>query len=298
MKLHILHENDAWTAPLRSALQKHAVPFEERSLADGAYDLQGVPPEGIFFSKMSASAHTRGRPFAAEYANALLFWLESRGRTVVNGSRALRLELSKAAQYAALHAAGIRIPRTHAVYGKEHVAEAAERIGYPVILKPNRGGKGIGVRLFHTPESLREYIAGPAYEAPVDGILLAQEYIRAPEPFVTRLEYIGGKLLYAVRVDASDGFERCPAEACALGTERRPPFEILDGFSHPIVAAHETFLRDVGIDVAGVEIIGDLGGEVFTYDVNVNTNYNPDAEARAGVSGTERLALYFKEMLG
>ncbi|MFW6271295.1 MAG: alpha-L-glutamate ligase, partial [Bacillota bacterium] len=33
-------------------------------------------------------------------------------------------------------------------------------------------------------------------------------------------------------------------------------------------------------------------GEIYTYDVNTNTNYNPPAEARAGMYGMERIAEY------
>ena len=41
-----------------------------------------------------------------------------------------------------------------------------------------------------------------------------QRYIRAPEPFITRVEFVGGRFLYAVRVDTSQGFELCPADQC------------------------------------------------------------------------------------
>jgi len=73
----------------------------------------------------------------------VLAWLERHGRRVINGSRALDLEISKARQYAALEAIGIRTPDTVLVAGKELLVEAArERFaGAPFILKPNRGGK-------------------------------------------------------------------------------------------------------------------------------------------------------------
>jgi hypothetical protein len=40
--------------------------------------------------------------------------------------------------------------------------------------------------------------------------------------------------------------------------------------------------------VAGIEFITGMDGEPLVYDVNTNTNYNPDAEARAGIAGTRR----------
>ena len=35
-------------------------------------------------------------------------------------------------------------------------------------------------------------------------------------------------------------------------------------------------------------MILDAEGKAWTYDVNTNTNYNPDAEATAGIAGTDR----------
>jgi glutathione synthase/RimK-type ligase-like ATP-grasp enzyme len=46
-----------------------------------------------------------------------LAWLAGHGRRIVNGPRALDLEISKARQYAALEAAGIRTPKTVLVAG-------------------------------------------------------------------------------------------------------------------------------------------------------------------------------------
>jgi hypothetical protein len=43
VKVHLLHENDAWTEPLRLALRDEGVPFEEWSLAGGAFDLASKP---------------------------------------------------------------------------------------------------------------------------------------------------------------------------------------------------------------------------------------------------------------
>ena len=75
---------------------------------------------------------------------------------MVNGPGALDLEISKARQYAALESHGVATPRTVLVAGRDRVVPAAMRYftGQPVILKPNRGGKGLGVQLFHTADSL------------------------------------------------------------------------------------------------------------------------------------------------
>lgn len=297
-KIHVLHENDEWTNHLVTRFEQLGLPYELWHLDQGVIDIESAPPEGVFYNRMSASSHTRGHRYAPELTEGVLAWLEANNRTVFNGTRAIRLEVSKVNQYTALRQEGIRVPKTIAAVGKAQIVEAAEKLGmFPFITKHNRAGKGLGVQLFHSIEALKEYVYGPAFEDSVDGITLIQQYVEAPEPFITRCEFIGGKFLYAVRVDTSDGFELCPADACSIEDKfcpvgETPPakFEIVDGFDDPIIPKLETFLANNQIDVAGIEIIRDREGNVYAYDVNTNTNYNSDAEAKAGKYGMLELA--------
>lgn len=302
---YVIHENPAWIGAFADAFAARGLPWREWLIADGRVDFAAPPPEGVFYSRMSASAHTRDHRHAPELTLALLHWLERHGRRVVNGAAALDLEISKARQYARLESAGIRVPRTVVAAGKNEVLRAAEAFhGGPVILKPNRGGKGLGVRLFQSAEGLAEYLAGDAYEAPVDGIHLLQEYVRAPEPFITRAEFVGGRFLYAVRVDTSEGFELCPAEACQVGdtfcpagSAARPRFDIVADIDPDLKASYECFLAANGIEIAGIEFIVGNDGLVRTYDVNTNTNYNPAAEQSAARSGTLAVADFLGGLL-
>ena len=315
-RIYVLHENEEWVLPLRAAFDEQGLPYREWFLEGGRIALDAPPPEGVFYNRMSASSHTRGHRFAPEATRATLQWLELHGRRTVNGSRALALEIDKLGQYAALKAAGIETPRTVAAIGRDHVLEAAQRFGeWPLILKPNRGGKGLGVRLVHSPAAVEEALDDPA-AAPLDGVWLVQQYVPAPEPFITRLEFVGGRFHYAVRVDTSEGFELCPADACALpeaalcpagpaaaagggGAKVRGVYGVRParvGRRARVLAAH-------GIEVAGVEFIVDGHGQPFVYDINTNTNYNGEAEARAKAQnsgfegGMARLARFLGEEL-
>src|SRR5262249_15045195 len=142
-------------------------------------------------------------------------WLESHGRRVVNGRRAVELDVSKAAQLSALRAAGFDVPRTLAVAGAAALPAAATRLPVPFIGKHNQGGQGLGVRLSSSHDEFDAYLASPGYLAPVDGIILLQEYVPAAAPFITRVEIVGGSFVYAITADtARGGFELCPADAC------------------------------------------------------------------------------------
>lgn len=306
-KVYIIHENSEWTIHLTRRLVELEVPFEEWHLDEGVLDLSKEPPEGIFYSRMSASSHTRGHRFAPEYTAQVLAWLEAHGRKVFNGSRALELEVSKVKQYLELAKHGVRTPRTIATVGKKQLMDAAKEFdGKAFITKHNRAGKGLGVQLFQSIEALKSYIDGPSFEKPVDGVTLIQEYIKSPESYITRCEFVGGEFVYGVRVDTSEGFELCPADACQIGdlfcpvgeeVEEKPKFQVIEGFNDPIIEKYKRVLKANNIQVAGIEFIRNESGEIFTYDINTNTNYNSDAEAKAGKFGMLELARFLREEL-
>ncbi|MFT4414785.1 ATP-grasp domain-containing protein [Fredinandcohnia humi] len=301
-KIYVIHENDEWTQHLEKRLKELELPYELWHLDQGTVDLSEAPPEGVFYSRMSASSHTRGHRYAPELTSAVLAWLEAHGRKLFNGSRALQLEVSKVQQYLELNRFGVKTPKTVAAVGKEQILQAAQKFeGAPFITKHNRAGKGLGVQLFYSISALQEYLDGPTFEEPVDGITLIQEYIQAPEPFITRCEFVGGKFVYAVQVDTSEGFELCPADACQIGdlfcpvgeeVPTKPKFQIVDNFTDPIIKKYEQVLEANGIQIAGIEFIRNKDGEIFTYDINTNTNYNSDAEAAAGKYGMLEVAKF------
>jgi len=306
-KIYVIHENEAWVEPLRAAFNELSLPFAEWFLDKGVLDFSNEPPHGVFYNRMSASSHTRDHRYAAEYTSCVLPWLELHNRRVVNGSRALRLEINKIAQYAELAKFGIRTPRTLAAVGKPAIVDAARAMKGSFITKHNRAGKGLGVRLFHSVDALESYVKSPLFEDSVDGVTLIQQYIKAPEPFITRVEFVGGKFLYAVRVDTTLGFELCPADVCEVGDAMCPVgekpsaatarFQVIEGFNHSIVERYRKVLAANDTEVAGVEFITDENGDLYTYDVNTNTNYNSAAEQRSGKSGMRAVAAFLGQEL-
>ena len=297
-RIHVIHENPAWLPPLAEAFDRRGLPWAEWDLSAGTFDLSAPPPQGVFHNRMSASSHTRGHRYAAELTAGVLAWLRRHGRRVVNGPAALDLEVSKARQYAALETAGVATPRTVLVLGEADRLVDAAREHFPdgpVILKPNRGGKGLGVRLLADAAALAGHLRDlPADEHPADGLWLLQEHLVSERPVVTRAEFVGGRFLYAVEVSTGGGFELCPADVCAVGDVAAPSFRVLPaevergGVEPDLRARLEAFLAANGTEVAGVEFIRTTDGRVMTYDVNTNTNYNPAAEAQAGLTGTDR----------
>ena len=303
--IHIIHENDEWTKPLITALEARGLRYKNWHMGQAQISVEADAPQGVFYNRMSASSHTRGHRFAPEMTAGLLAWLEGQGCDVHNGRSALNLEISKLVQYAALRKAGLSVPKTIAATNKQDIINAFDEFdGAPVITKHNRAGKGLGVQLFRSKSALADYVNGDDFDPSIDGITLVQRYIGAPSQTISRVEFIGRELLYAVRVDTSNGFELCPADVCALeastcmaDAEPRFAFDIIEGFEQSslgqqLVPLMKDVMHDEALDVAAFEFIEDADGHAYVYDINTNTNYNSDAESRAGIFAMERLADY------
>ena len=297
--VHAIHENAAWWPPFAAAFACEDVPVVQWLLTGAEpLDLGATPPEGVFWSRMSASAHTRGHARSIAQTRAVLRWLEGHGRRVVNGSAVLELEVSKVAQDAALRAAGIPTPLTVVAFGPDQVLDAARSVmatgATSVVTKHNQGGKGLGVQRFDDLADLEQHLGSPAWVEPVDGVALVQEYVAPAEPFVTRAEFVGGRFLYALAASTSQGFELCPADACGL--DGAPLFRLREGHVPPLLERYEAFLAATGVEIAGIEYIEAADGRVVTYDVNTNTNYNPDVEAAAPASGPREIARFLRSL--
>jgi len=205
--VYVLHENEAWLAPFRDEFRKSGLKYEDWDLSGGRVGLLNMdkePPHGVFYNRMSASSHTRENRFACEHTAAILSWLESHGRVVVNGSSALSLEVSKAAQYSLFKEFGVNTPSTTVAFGPDQICAAAAKMipNGPVIMKPNRSGSGIGVRLFTASSNVDKFVRTEEFETEfVDRIAVLQEFVPAHNYW--RLEFVGGSLLYALKVDTA-----------------------------------------------------------------------------------------------
>ncbi|MGO1498135.1 ATP-grasp domain-containing protein [Agrococcus casei] len=315
-KVVIIHDNPEWIPPLAAAFEAEGVEFEEWLLPGITLDLSQTPADVVYWSRLSASSHTRTDPHVKEYGRAVLAWLEAAGRTVVNGAGVYELEVSKVRQHRELEGRGFDVPRTVAVFGGDGLVDAAAGFVPPFITKHNQGGKGLGVRRFDShadfADAATEFAPG-GENAPIDGITLIQEYVQPAEPFITRAEFIGGEFHYAVRVDVSGGsFELCPADACEVPGaglasavcdvpgDGSAQFQLRDEITAetPLVVRLGALLSELDVQLAGVEFIETADGRQVVYDINTNTNYNSGVEAGEAAAGRLPAARRIAQFLG
>ncbi len=304
-QIHILYENPAWVPPLQEALENEGFQVRLVHVNEGSIDPSKAPPDGIWINRISPSSHTRGNVHTVELARQLLYWLESHGRRVVNGLCAFELEMSKLRQDLVLRRHGITTPRTILAVGREHLLGAAGTFAGPFITKHDQGGKGLGIQLFQDSSELEEHLDGGGFDAGPGARMILQEYISAPEPFITRVEIVGGRFLFAMRSSTAEGFELCPSDAChpmpseqeglqARGTGLFSPSPITA--DDPLVRKYVELCLEEGIEIAGIEFVEDAQGHRYTYDVNGTTNYNKVLGARLGIDGMHEVARYIRRL--
>lgn len=313
LKAYIIHENEEWLIPLRKALEKFDVQYEEWLLDDMTINIDQSPPNGIFFSRMSASNYTRNHLHSNQSSNIILTWLENHNRRVINGTNVLKIEFSKVLQQLLLKQSGFKTPKTIVAVGINKIKEAASNLNvYPMIIKPNQGGKGFGVKLINTMNELDKMLEDNLINSSKDDTWLLQEKISTNEEFITRMEFIGGNFIYSLKVFSKNSFELCPADACEVDLDQfcpvdeindinnsQPSFFIDDEPDKDLAKQLTIFLKKHQIEVAGVEFIRNKDGVPIFYDINTNTNYNLNAEKQSKVNknGMEEIALFLKSEL-
>lgn len=306
----VYYEHDHWFQPLFAELERRYLPYVKLHAGQHSYNPEETPSYALLFNRMSPSAYTRGRGNAIFYTGHFLDHLERRGVRVINGSRAYRFEISKAAQLALLRELGVPFPKTRIIHDPCQALEAAREVGFPLVVKPNIGGSGAGIRKFEEFSQLAQAVSTGELDLGPDQTALVQEFIPAEGGAITRIEVLGGKFLYAIRIYSPPAvFNLCPADACRTtsGAElirQAYPVDapdhglVVEGYTPPqeLILEAERLTRAAGIDVGGVEYVVDArDGRVYFYDVNALSNFVADAPRVVGLDPTARLVDYLEQ---
>src|SRR2546428_6342974 len=101
--------------------------------------------------------------------------------------------------------------RARVIRDPADAAAAAEGLEFPIVVKPNVGGSGAGVQRFDNPAQVAAAAATGGLELGPDRIALVQEVIPSADGRIPRVQVLGGRFLYAVRVASSgETLNLCP----------------------------------------------------------------------------------------
>jgi len=307
LPIGIYYEHPDWFRPLFAELDRRGIPYTKIDATRHFYDPASqteASEYSLVFNRMSPSAYLRGGANSLFYTKGYLAHLERCGVPVINGSKAYGYETSKAEQILLLEDLNFGYPKSLVINHGSLAPVAAESLRFPVVVKANIGGSGAGIVRYDTPEALKHAANNDEIDLGIDGTALVQEYTPARGGFITRVETLGGKYLYAIDVH-TDGssFNLCPADICqtsggvALSRNACPADAPKSGLTveavtppEEVIAAVEQIVQAAGIDVGGVEfMIDDRDGRLVYYDINALSNFVADARQVIGFDPHERL---------
>jgi glutathione synthase/RimK-type ligase-like ATP-grasp enzyme len=286
--LGIFYEHPEWFEPMFAEFERRGVKYE-RLLADQhSFDpAERQSPYRLVLNRMSPSAFTRGKAHAIPYTLQYLAYLKAIGADVIGGYDAYVYEFSKARQLELLARLGLPHPRARVINHASQAPQAAEGLTFPVVIKPNIGGSGAGIKKFDTPAELKAAALTGRFELGLDHTALVQEYLPPREASIVRVEVLGGEILYAIKLllESPTSFNLCPADYCRPGqggladgvSGRGVPVE---GYTPPseVTEAVKRITEAADIDVGGVEyLVNDRDGQIYFYDINALSNFVADA---------------------
>src|SRR4029077_5699160 len=303
----VYFEHSEWFRPLFAELDSRGIAYTKLDASCHSYDAIAPVTYRLLFNRMSASAYLRGHAQAIFFTRDFLACVESAGTRVINGSEAFGFEISKAAQLLLLRSLGIPFPRSRVINCVEQLRQHSKTIGFPLIVKPNIGGRGAGIVRVESAAELDRAIDTGKVGLGIDSTALIQEFIPARNGHINRVETIDGKFLYAMKVFTSDeNFNLCPAEICDVERVEEGAVCLADGpkrglkveaYQPPgqIIDAVERVVASAGIDVGGGEyIIDSRDGRPLFYDINALSNFVADAPRILGFDPHARLVDYLE----
>ena len=298
--LAILYEHPQWFQPLFAALDRRGVRYTPVKLTGHAFaPADRSVPAPVVLSRVAQSSFLREPEHPIFYAEALLDHWSSCGARVLNGAEVLAIDSSKARQLSLISSLGLQVPETRAVHRVRDLADAAEGMRYPLLVKANIGGSGAGIVRYSSREELLTSIADGTIPSSIDQVLLLQDYVPPRGGTITRIETLGGKYLYAIEVESGgDSFDLCPADACVAQPGRAAIRMASVDPSAEIIGAAERIAQAAGLDVGGVEVlIDDRDGSARFYDINALSNFVANPLDVLGWDPHDRLVDYLEQLL-
>ncbi len=310
--LIVLHEHPEWQKPLFAALERRGVAYQPFNVTQAAFSNEEPPRARLYFNQASPSAYIRGNTRAVPLALAFMRSLELQDARVLNGADVFALELSKSAQATLLRTLGIDCPRSITFNDVGALKAYAKEIRWPALLKPDQGGSGARIQVVESLEEIDAiFRSDPSVWLP-DNLFLLQEYLpHDPDQGIIRLEFLGGELLYAMRVKTHGRFNLCPSPVCnpdegdgacevpAAQAVEAPPVEFYPFPEVPrdAVETAKRIAQAAHLDVGGIEYLDTDDGRRVFYDVNANSNLRPSVAAAFGFDPFERVVDYLVAQL-
>lgn len=281
-RLAILYEHPLWHQPLFDALKRQDVDFLKVDLTCGAFQTKDIPEADVIYNLVSPSAYIRSNLQAIPYAFALCSFMEYDGKTVLNGTSSMKIEMSKSRQIALTKKLNINFPQS--IIFNQLEALDNLRLDFPLILKPEQGGSGARMYLLNSRQEIEETFQTVQNLWQPDNLMLLQEKLNYDEEIgCIRIEYVNGKMIYAMRIVSNGTFNLCPSIVCnpddgegiceiPTKQSKPPSFFAMKEIKQEWIDIGMKIMNEAGHFSGSIELIECTDGRVVVYDINSNSN--------------------------
>ena len=311
----IFYEHPDWFKPLFAELDSRSIDYEKIHLNGHFFDpCMDAFPYSLVVNRVSAYPSTASAPQVVLYVKQYLAYLEGIGTPVINGWRSYEVGTSKALQMQIFSKLGLNSPKSCVIHHATQAVDAAEKLQFPVLIKPNVGGSGAGITLFKTREELARSVDAGEIDLGIDRVALMQEYLEPKDDCIYRVEVLNDAFLYAIRLPVlAENFNYCPADGCNIDrfdycpaggssgadtdsgasgiTAFVPELEVIEKVRQAVAAA--------SADIGGVEyLVNAADDQLYFYDINPLSNFVANAPQVVGFDPVPRFVDFILRRAG
>lgn len=285
MKEILYIDNAFWLSESASSLRESLIQAGLRQ------SIRLIPRSNADFLEADSFKNMPGTCLFWDKDQRLAQLLESEGCRLYNSAEAIRLCDDKTQSYLALKTSNIPMPQTLlcpftfqniGFTRTEFIKAAAERLGFPFVIKAGFGSFGMRVYLVHTHKQAEEYIAAMAGEP-----ILFQQFVKESAGRDLRLYVVGSQVVAAMeRVNHSGDFR---ANISGGGTAIK---HIASKEEEKIALAA---CQKLGLDFGGVDLLVSNEGPLLC-EVNSNAHFKALREL-SGVDPADHIISLIREGL-
>ena len=311
MKIAFLYEHPTWSEKLIDCFHNNDINLQLINIDELTFDTDSFDIDfDLLINRVNVMPYEKRDSAIVFHTLHFLNWLELSGVRIINGARTHYIGSSKVVQNGIFSMLNLDTPRAIAIYKNKDALKAAEKIGFPVIIKPNIGGSGSNIARFNSSVELKLAIDQKLINLGVDGSGLVQKYIYS-DGYVYRVEILGDELFYSTKQKIVENkFNYCATKGCNIdtrNTEQEEEFDFCVFESSHQIQLHDVpqeilqqvikIIKKTSADFGGIEyIINRETGKPCYFDFNPYSNFVSHGETFLGFSPEQRFVDFIKNL--
>lgn len=196
MKIAILHERLEWTEKQFTKILKkkgHKIYLIDVR-KNNEKDIINLKPD-IVLNRIYASVANRDFKVIKKVLR-IMKKLEKNNILCINSLKTSRADYSKYQAYKIMKKAGLRTPKTWTISTIEKAEKIADRIGFPLIVKRDSGGRGKDLAKVNNKKQLLSAIKKILKNKSYKGKIILQEFIEPKRNYDYRIAILNNKFLF------------------------------------------------------------------------------------------------------